>query len=132
MPDLPEEQVKILFSRNHVWVRIVDDYNYLCGITSEMLEEFSQVQFVDLPQINREVDRDEKIATLESNIDIYYLQSPVSGRIIKINSKLFLSPEIINSDPFGKGWLFEIELKDKYQLDDLIDHEEYLDQIDFW
>jgi glycine cleavage system H protein len=132
VPDLPDEQENILFTEEHVWLRMIDDFNSLCGITSQMLESFSQVLFVDLPQVNMEVFRDEKIASLESHLDIYNLRSPVSGRIIRINSELFLLPAHINKDPFGKGWLFEIELKDKYQLDDLLDYERYLEHIDFW
>jgi glycine cleavage system H protein len=132
VPVIPDEQENTFFTREHVWLRMTDDFNSLCGITSHMLESFSQVLFIDLPQVNMEVDRDEKVATLESHLDIYYLLSPVSGRIVKINSELFLSPGIINSDPFGKGWLFEIELKYRYQLDDLLDYEKYLEEIDFW
>ncbi len=132
MPDLPDEKENRFFTREHVWLRMVDDFNSLCGITSEMLESFSQVLFVDLPQVNREVDREEKIAILESHLDIYYMRSPVSGRIVRINHDLFMTPGLINSDPYGEGWLFEIELKDKYQLDDLLDYEKYLEHRDFW
>jgi glycine cleavage system H protein len=132
VPEIPDEQGNALYDREHVWLRMNDEFNALCGITSHMLETFSQVLFIDLPQVNMEVDREEKIATLESHIDIYYLRSPVSGRIVRINSELFLSPNLVNSDPYGEGWLFEIELKDRYQLDDLLDYDEYLEQIDFW
>ncbi len=130
MEDLTENREDTLFSGEHVWLRMIDDFNSLCGVSSRMLESFSEVLFVDLPQVNMEVSRDEKIAFLESDIDTCYLRSPVSGRIVRINSELYMTPGLINRDPYGKGWLFEIELKNRYQLDDLWDYERYLEESD--
>lgn len=129
MHELPEG---LLFTERHVWLKMFDEYTCICGVTSQMLEIFSQVLFVDLPQVNLEIYINEKIATLESHLDIYNLKSPVSGKIVRVNNELLSVPELVNSDPYNEGWIVEIELKDRYQLDDLMDYERYTDHFDLW
>ncbi len=119
------------YNDNHQWIKMIDDITGICGITDFSQNNLGEITFIEFINniANCEVNEKEKIAIIESikeSLDIY---SIVSGKIIDINRNLEDSPEIVNNDPYGEGWIFKIEVEDIDNIDDLMDPDEYLEII---
>ena len=119
------------YSKNHFWVRLIDDFSALCGITKLKLDNLTDILFTDLPMKGIEVEIDEKIGSIESIIDIFQLRTPLSGIITEINNNLDYNPKIMNIDPYDEGWIMEIEFKDIYEVEYLMNSDEYEDFSQF-
>lgn len=120
----PEE---LKYSETHQWVRLVDDGSHvLVGVTYWGSKNLGDVVYIELPELSIEVDSNEEIGLLESaeNSD-HELYSPVSGKIVAINDDLEDAPRLINSDPYGDGWICKIKLFDEEEIEDLMNFEEY-------
>ncbi|MFB6139027.1 MAG: glycine cleavage system protein GcvH [Halosimplex sp.] len=113
---------------SHEWVR-VDDDSARIGISEFAQDELGDVVFVDLPSEGEEVAAGEDFAVVESIKAVSDIYSPVSGTVTATNDDLSERPELINEDPYGDGWLVEVELSDATELDDLLSPDEYEDQI---
>lgn len=121
----PEE---LKYSESHAWVRIVDDGSHvLVGITSHPVSLLGEVNYVDLPEKGIEIDLDEEIGLLELSEGDQELYSPVSGEIVSINEELEDAPRLINTDPYGDGWICKIKLSDPTEIEDLMSNEEYVE-----
>ena len=99
------------------------------GITEYAQDALGDVVFVSLPQVGEEVALDDACAEVESTKSVSDVYSPASGVITSVNELLNTNPETINADPYGDGWLFELELADFTELDDLMEADEYAQQI---
>src|SRR3990172_5648389 len=106
MISIPHE---IVYSPDHIWINMQDEFIGACGISEYCLEKLQDVVYVACPEINMEVRMGERIGIVESHTDIFSLLAPVSGRIIEINNELGFDPELINTNPLDKGWIFKIE-----------------------
>lgn len=126
MKTVPEERK---FSREHAWIEMEDEFIGRCGLTSAKQEDMGEIVFVDLPEINMEIRMGEKVAMLESDKDLLTLISPVSGVIIDINRALEINPGTINTDPYGEGWIYKLDVKEPTEFMDLMDEQEYIDYI---
>lgn len=112
------------YSKEHSWVKVEED-RVVMGITAYAQERLGPVVYVDLPGIGEKVKQKTKMTTIESldgEADIY---APVSGEVIAVNDNLQHSPELINDDPYGKGWLVVIEPSNPGEIRDLLSAEEY-------
>ncbi|OHD70072.1 MAG: hypothetical protein A2W19_04565 [Spirochaetes bacterium RBG_16_49_21] len=127
MTALPEDK---RFTRDHVWIEMDDGFVGRCGLTECILEKINDVVYVDLPEINMKVKIDERVCFIESDVDIFDLKSPVSGRITEINRALEFDPELINREPYDNGWIFKIEVKEPNEFKDLLDFDSYRDFIE--
>jgi len=119
------------YKENHQWIKMIDDITGICGITDfaqDNLGEITLVEFIN-NIIGSEMLEDEKIAIIESPKDSVDVYSMVTGKILEINRALEDSPELLNSDPYGDGWIFKIEVEDVMVLDDLLEPDEYLETI---
>ena len=119
--EFPED---LRYTKSHEWVR-VGGTKALCGITDYAQHELADVVYVELPEVGREVQAGEECTVVESvkiAADVY---APVSGKITRVNTELDASPEAVNADPYGAGWLFEIEISDPAEADALMDADEY-------
>jgi glycine cleavage system H protein len=125
MKIFPED---LLYSREHVWIRIDGDMATL-GITDYAQERLSEILSVEFPEIDNYIERDETFGSIESTKAVIDLISPVSGTIVSINEDITDDIGIINSDPHDTGWLVVIEMDDLEQLDDLLDSTGYHDFI---
>jgi len=112
------------YNRDHVWVRN-DDGVATIGITDHAQSELGDIVYVELPEVGKEVVKGNMVATVESVKTVSDIISPVSGRVRKVNESLVETPEIINEDPYGSGWLVSIEISNPTELEDLITEEEY-------
>jgi len=112
------------FHKSHSWAK-VDGDTALIGISDYAQAKLTNVVFIELPNIGTEAIKGKKIATIESVKSVSEFVSPLSGEVIEVNKELEDSPELINQDPYSKGWIIKIKIKDKSELDDLMSKEEY-------
>ncbi len=110
------------YSRTHEWVT-VEGKHATVGITNFAQSQLGDVVFLELPSVGRKVAARETFGVVESVKAASDLYSPVSGRITEVNEKLSAKPELINSDPYGEGWILKVELAG--EPDDLLDEAEY-------
>jgi glycine cleavage system H protein len=117
----PEE---FLYTEDHEWVR-VDGTTASIGITDHAQKELGDIVFVELPQPGAHVTAKESFGTVESVKAVADVYSPITGKVTSVNSKVQQTPELLNSDPHGEGWLIQVELKDRSQTESLMTAEEY-------
>ena len=125
MKVFPED---LLYSREHIWVRIDGDMATL-GITDYAQESLGEILSVEFPEIDTYIERDEAFGSIESTKAIVDLISSVSGTVVSIHEDITDDIGIINSDPHDTGWLIVIEMDDMQELDDLLDASGYHDFI---
>ncbi|MCX7759870.1 MAG: glycine cleavage system protein GcvH [Hydrogenothermaceae bacterium] len=122
----------LYYTKEHIWVKIELDVATI-GITDYGQHQLGDVVFVDLPELNREVESGEVIASVESVKAVSEIYSPLTGKIISINEDLSNDPSVINSDPYGDGWICDIQLKDPQEIEDLMtadDYRAYLEELE--
>ncbi|MCX8123101.1 MAG: glycine cleavage system protein GcvH [Spirochaetes bacterium] len=126
MSTIPEN---LKYTKTHEWVELQENYTCKCGITDHAQEMLTDIVFVELPEVGIEVKAGEQVAVVESVKAVSDVYAPVSGRIVEVNKTLEDSPDLINTDPYGEGWIFVIDMKDKNELDDLLDANAYADHV---
>lgn len=112
------------YSKDHEWV-LVEGNKVKIGISDHAQDALGDVVFVELPEEGDEVTANESFGTVESVKAVSDVYSPVSGKVVESNEALLDSPELINSDPYGEGWMIVVELEDESELDGLLSAEEY-------
>ena len=120
--NFPEE---LKYTKEHEWIRDNGDGTATVGITDFAQSELGDIVFVELEPEGSEFDQDEVFGTVEAVKTVSELFSPVSGEIVEINSELEDDPELVNTDPYGQGWMVKIKLSDPSELDTLLTQEEY-------
>ncbi|HBB9945197.1 glycine cleavage system protein GcvH [Vibrio parahaemolyticus] len=118
------------FTDSHEWVRDNGDGTVTIGISEHAQEMLGDVVFVDLPDVEDEVEAGESFSLVESVKAASDIYSPVTGQVVEINEELQDSPELINEEPYEGGWIVKVKLSDPSELDDLKDAEEYLSSIE--
>ena len=119
--DVPEN---LKYTKSHEWI-LVDDNQVTVGITDFAQEQLGDLTFVELPAVGDSVNASDEIAVVESVKAASDVYAPVSGSIAAVNEELESSPELINSDAFGGGWIFKIDLGDPAELGTLLGAAEY-------
>jgi len=114
----------IKYHRDHVWVR-VEGKRATIGITDYAQHQLGDIVYVDLPEAETEVDAESELSEIESTKATSPIVSPVSGTVVEVNEDLADSPEIINDDPYGNGWLIVVEMSDPSEVEDLMTKDEY-------
>ncbi len=128
----PEKGMKVpedlLYTEDHEWIRVMDGNTGVCGITDHAQNALGDIVFVEFLTniINTDVDRRETVAVVESPKAASDVYSPVPGKILTVNRKVEDTPELINSDPYGEGWLFKIEISGNNVTDTLLKPADYL------
>jgi glycine cleavage system H protein len=112
------------YSKEHEWVR-QDGTRATIGITSFAADELGDIVFVELPEVGATLSQFGTFGVVESVKAVSDLYAPVSGEIVEINEALRDSPELLNSDPFGEGWIAIVEMSDRSELDTLLDADGY-------
>ena len=118
------------FTDSHEWVRDNGDGTATIGISEHAQEMLGEVVFVDLPDVEDEVEAGESFSLVESVKAASDIYSPITGEVVEINEELEDSPELINEEPYEGGWIVKVKLSDPSELDDLKDAEEYLSSIE--
>lgn len=122
----------LYYTKEHIWVKIEGDIATI-GITDYGQHQLGDIVFIDLPEEGREVESDEVIASVESIKAISEIYAPLTGKIISINEDLSNDPSVINSDPYGDGWICDIQIKDQKEVEDLMtadDYKAYLEELE--
>jgi len=98
------------FSKEHEWIKSEDDSIVILGITDYAQDSLGDIVYVEMPEVGTQITADEIIGTVESVKAVSDIYTPLSGVVVELNSELNDSPEFINSDPYGKGWLLKIKI----------------------
>ncbi|MGE5299655.1 MAG: glycine cleavage system protein GcvH [Acidobacteriota bacterium] len=114
----------VRYHKEHTWVKVSGKKGTI-GITEYAQDALGDIVYIDLPEVEDDVEANSEISEIESTKATSAVISPVSGKIIKVNEELSESPEVINEDPYGKGWIAVIELDNLSEVDDLMDATEY-------
>ena len=112
------------FSTSHEWVRLEGDIATV-GISDHAQEELTDVVFVELPIIGRAVDGGDPTAVVESVKAASDIYAPVAGEIIEANGDVESDPSLVNTDPYGKGWIFKLKVKNPAEVESLLTPEAY-------
>mgnify|MGYP001449348221 CR=1 FL=1 len=116
------------YTKEHEWVRI-DGEIITVGITDHAQSELGDIIFIEFPELNQSVSKDEPFGTIEAVKTVADLFAPVTGKVLEINQALENSPDLVNSDTYGEGWIVKITNIDNSQFDNLLDSEKYKDLI---
>ena len=116
------------YTNDHEWISVEGNIGTI-GITEYAQGELGDVVFVDIDPNLSEIKIGESFGTIEAVKTVSELFGPCSGKITEINSELADSPELVNSDPYGKGWMVKVEINNMSDLDNLLDSEAYKKQI---
>jgi glycine cleavage system H protein len=114
------------FTEDHLWVRVSGKRAHV-GLSDYFQDELGEILTVELPDVGDVLERGESFGEIESVTTVTDLIAPISGTISAINSDLDDTPSLVNEDPYHEGWLLEIELSDKTELEELMDADEYED-----
>lgn len=112
------------YHKEHTWVKM-SGKRATIGITDHAQEALGDIVYIDLPDADTSVEANSELAEIESTKATSSVISPVSGTVIEVNEELAESPEIINEEPYGKGWIAVLEVDDESELDELMDATEY-------
>ena len=122
MAEFPED---LKYTSDHEWVRQGNESSVRIGITDYAAEQLGDIVYVSLPEPGTEAEAGNAVGELESTKSVSDIYCPVNGVVTQVNEALDTSPETVNSDPYGDGWLFEVRLSADADLDDLLDADGY-------
>ena len=117
------------YMSTHEWIRVKGDKGVV-GISDFAQHELSDVVYVELPSVGDNVTAGNQCAVVESVKSASDIYSPVTGSISRVNEEVNNAPDTVNKDPYGEGWLFEVELEDPSELDNLMDAKAYQKQLE--
>ena len=116
------------YTKEHEWVRVEGNEAYV-GITDYAQSELGEIVFVEVETVGETLEEGEVFGTVEAVKTVSDLFIPVSGEVLEFNTELEDAPELVNNDPYGKGWMVKISIADATQLDDLLSAEAYKELI---
>ena len=123
--DVPDDR---RYTESHEWVTLEGDTARM-GITDFAQDELGDIVFVELPAVGDTLDEDEEFGIVESIKAVSDLYAPIAGEVAAVNDDLVDAPELVNDDPFGDGWMLELDADDPDAVDALLSPEEYRSQI---
>ncbi len=112
------------YTKEHEWLRIEGDIAYI-GITEFAQGELGDIVYVDISSVGQEIKQNDIFGTVEAVKTVSDLYIPVTGTVLEVNADLNNAPELVNSDPYGKGWMIKIKISDPSQLDTLLTADSY-------
>ncbi len=112
------------YTKDHEWINIDGDYA-IVGITNFAQKELGDIVFVEIESLNQEINSGEVFGSVEAVKTVSDLFMPMTGKIIEINEKVVDNPELVNSDPYGEGWMIKIKILDLNEIESLLDLKSY-------
>ena len=125
MANTPEDN---RYAKSHEYVHVEGDTGTI-GITDYAQKELGDVVFVELPQVGSQLEMGDELGSIESVNAVSELFAPVGGEVVEVNEALADKPELVNTDPFGDGWMIKIRLADASEVDELMGAEEYEEYV---
>jgi glycine cleavage system H protein len=126
MIEIPEE---LKYTDEHEWAKVEDEL-VVIGITDYAQDALGEIVYIELPSEGDEITKGDSFGGVESTKSVSDLYAPVSGEVIEVNESLLDSPETINEDPYGDGWLIKVRIHDSDEYDELMDSEQYSEFIE--
>jgi glycine cleavage system H protein len=120
--------MNVKYTKDHEWVKLEDDIA-LVGITDFAAGQLGDIVFLDVDTVGETLDKDEVFGTIEAVKTVSDLLLPMSGEITEFNEALENNPALINSDPFGEGWIIKIKVSEPAEFDTLLTEEQYKEII---
>jgi glycine cleavage system H protein len=121
---MSEVRDELKYTDTHEWLKVTNDTAKV-GITDHAQSELTDIVFVELPEVGKEIKKGEELCIVESVKSVTEIYAPVSGKITNVNKKLEESPEIINESPYDDGWLIEVEIANNSEINNLLDSDSY-------
>jgi glycine cleavage system H protein len=115
---------ELKYTKDHEWIRVEGNVATV-GITEFAQRELGDIVYVDISTVGDHLDKEATFGTVEAVKTVSDLYMPVSGKVIELNKELDRTPEIVNQDPYGKGWMIKVELSNPEEIDDLLTSEQY-------
>jgi len=112
------------YTKDHEWINIDGDYA-IVGITNFAQKELGDIVFVEIESLNQEINSGEVFGSVEAVKTVSDLFMPITGKIVEINEKVVDNPELVNSDPYGEGWMIKIKILDLNEVESLLDLKSY-------
>ena len=125
--NIPEN---LYYTDNHEWVKVTDDNVAYIGISDYAQNELGDIVFVEIETEGESLEKAEAFGTVEAVKTVSDVYMPVSGEVTEFNSQLEETPELVNNDPYGEGWMIKITMNDKSELNDLLTSESYKQKIE--
>ena len=122
--------VELKYAKTHEWARINDDGSVTVGISDSAQDQLGDMVFIEVPEIGQSVDAGEGCAVVESVKAASDVYAPVSGEVVEVNEALADSPETVNTDAYGEGWLFRMKPGNAGDLDAMMNSEAYADFLE--
>jgi glycine cleavage system H protein len=116
------------YSKEHEWVATEESVATI-GITDHAQEQLGEIVYIELPSVGEKVSKDDPFGVVESVKAVSDIYAPVSGTVVEVNEDLPESPEVVNEDPYGDGWLIKVKVSDPADFDDLMDNDEYTELV---
>jgi glycine cleavage system H protein len=114
----------VKYTNDHEWIRLDGEIAY-AGITDYAQDQLGEIVFIDVAVEGETIEKNEVFGSIEAVKTVSDLLMPVEGKVLEVNSALEDQPELVNSDPYGKGWIIKIEIAGASQLDELMTADEY-------
>ncbi len=123
--NIPEN---LKYTKDHEWLKVEGEYG-IVGITDFAQSELGDIVFVEIETVGETLKKGESFGTIEAVKTVSDIFMPVSGEIIEMNSEIESSPELVNKDPYGRGWMIRIKMTDPSEVDELLGPEAYRDLV---
>lgn len=127
MSEIPGE---LRYASSHEWVRLEEDGTAVVGISHHAQDALGDLVFVELPEQGETVEVSDEVAVVESVKAASDVYAPLSGEILAVNESLEDSPELVNQDPYGDGWLFRVRVANQTEWDELLTADQYSEQLE--
>lgn len=124
---IPED---LKYTKEHEWVAKTGDDTVRIGVTDFAQEQLGDVVYVQLPPVGEVTSRGESLGEVESTKSVSDIYAPVTGEVISVNQVVTDTPETVNGDPYGQGWLVELRLSDPDEFDELLDADDYRELLE--
>jgi glycine cleavage system H protein len=126
MSQIPSE---LKYTKSHEWARLDEDGTITVGITDHAQGLLGDIVFIELPELDIEITAGAETGVIESVKAASDIYTPISGTVVAINEALTDSPQLVNSDPYGGGWLFRLQPDDESELEELLTADDYTEQV---
>ncbi|MGB5442100.1 MAG: glycine cleavage system protein GcvH [Gammaproteobacteria bacterium] len=117
--------VEMKYAKTHEWARINDDGSVSVGISDSAQDQLGDMVFIEVPEVGQTLTAEEACAVVESVKAASDVYSPVGGEVVEVNGRLAETPETVNQDPYGEGWIFRLKASDEGEMAALMDADQY-------
>ena len=123
-------RAELYYAESHEWARLEDDGTAFVGISDHAQQAMGDLVFVELPEVGQSVQAGEEAGVVESVKAASDIYAPLSGEVVAINEALEENPELVNQDPYGDGWLFQVRIENPAESEELLSADDYREQLE--